>query len=95
MMTRVTDMTLVGLILISILFFGSLTLLTLVVTFNFVNPFSLVIVGFSVLFGLAFGIFAGSWFTKDQLNSLIRKGEWLGAESNFFYLLPLLGFYLF
>lgn len=85
MMTRVADMTLVGLILISLLFFGSIILIALVVTFNFVNAFSLVIVSFSILFGLAFGLFAGRWFTKDQLKSLTMKGEWLGADSNRFF----------
>ena len=74
-MTRVVDMTLVGFILISLLFFDSIILIVLVVTFNFVNAFSLVIVSFSVIFGLAFGLFAGRWFTKDQLKSLTREGE--------------------
>jgi len=95
MMTRVADMTLVGLILISVLFFGCLILLFLIATFNFVNLFSLVIVGFSILFGLAFGLFAGRWFTKDQLKSLTRKGEWLGADSKKFLIATIVGLFVF
>ena len=95
MITRVADLTLVGLILISLFFFGSLILIDLVVTFNFVNLFSLVMVGFSILFGLAFGLFAGRWFTKDQLKSLTIKGEWLGADSKKFLYATIVGLFVF
>lgn len=95
MITRVADMTFVGLILISLFFFGSLILIGLVVTFNFVNLVSLVMVGFSILFGLAFGLFAGRWFTKDQLKSLTIKGEWLGADSKKFLYATIVGLFVF
>ncbi len=83
-MTRVKEMTLAGLILISLSFLGSIALLYQIATLNYVNPFSLIIVGVSTVFGLAFGLFAGRWFTKDQLKSLTTKGEWLGQESKEF-----------
>ena len=96
-MTRVKEMTLAGLALISLIFLGSFALLYQISNLNYVNPFLLIIVGFSTAFGLTFGLFAGRQFTKHQLKSLTTKGEWLGKESKEFLfatIAGLLGFML-
>jgi hypothetical protein len=81
MIERVSDMTIVGLILTTLLFFGGMVLLYQIVTLNPVNPFSVYVVIFSILLGLGFGITAGWFFTADQLKILGIKGEYKLADS--------------
>jgi len=73
-MGRLSDMTLIGLVLTTLLFFGAAILLHQIVTLNPVNPFSVYVVILSTVLGLGFGIITGWLFTKDQLKILRMRG---------------------
>jgi hypothetical protein len=59
--TRAFDASLVGIILITPLFLGSIFLLIDIPIFNPINPISVVAAVFGLCLGLVFGIFAGRW----------------------------------
>lgn len=62
-------------LLTAFLFFGGVTLLALVVTFNPVNPSSVFTVISFIVFGLGSGVIAGTSVTGGELGILNRKGE--------------------
>ena len=78
---RVIDATLVGLALISIIFLGMVFLIVDLPIFNSINPFSIEVAVFGMFLGLAFGLFAGNWYTKQQLSILFEKAEFRGFGS--------------
>jgi hypothetical protein len=80
-MGRLSDMTLVGLILTALLFFGATILFRQVVTLNPIKPSTIYIVVFSTLLGLGFGTVAGWTLTEGQLRVLGMKGEWRLKDS--------------
>jgi hypothetical protein len=80
-MGRLSDMTLVGLILTALLFFGATILFHQVVTLNPIKPSTVYIVVFSTLLGLGFGTVAGWFLTEGQLRALGMKGEWRLKDS--------------
>jgi hypothetical protein len=79
--TRVFDATLVGLIFSTLLFLGSVFLLIDIPIFNPVNPFSLAIAYLGLCLGLVFGLFAGRWYTREQLKILTTNNEFRGLGS--------------
>jgi len=80
-MGRLSDMTLVGLILTALLFFGAIVLFRQVVTLNPIRPSTIYIVVFSMLLGLGFGTVAGWFLTEGQLRVLEMKSEWKLRDS--------------
>lgn len=82
---RVFDATLIGLVLISLIFLGMVFLLIDIPIFNSVNQFSLGIAVLGMFLGLAFGLFAGNWYTKQQLRILSEKTEFQGLGSRRMY----------
>jgi hypothetical protein len=84
MMDRLSDMTLVGLIITALLFLGAMILFRQIVTLNPVKPFSVYLVFFSTVFGLGFGIMTGWLVTGDQLKILRVKGECKLGDSKAF-----------
>jgi hypothetical protein len=93
--TRVYDATLAGLILITLIYLGSLFLLIDIPRFNPVNPASLATVVLGMFLGLAFGLFAGNWYTKEQLKVLAEKTEFQGLGSKRIYFALFLGLTVF
>jgi hypothetical protein len=79
--TRAFDATLAGIILITPLFLGSVLLLIDIPIFNPINPFSLAVVVLGLCLGLVFGLFAGRWYTKEQLRILAINNEFKGLGS--------------
>lgn len=79
--TRAFDSMLVGLILISLIFVGSVVLLIDIPIFNPVSQFSLIMAVLGLFSGLAFGLFAGRWYTKEQLRILAVSSEFKGIGS--------------
>lgn len=79
--TRALDSMLGGLILISLIFVGSVILLIDIPIFNSVSQFSLVIAVLGLFLGLGFGLFAGRWYTKEQLRILEISNEFRGIGS--------------
>jgi hypothetical protein len=75
---RVFDATIIGLVLISLIFLGMVFLLVDIPVFNSVNPFSLEIAILGVLLGLTFGLVTGHWYTVLQLKILFEKNEFKG-----------------
>lgn len=80
-MARLSDMTVVGLILTALLFFGAAILFRQVVTLNPIKSSTIYIVVSSTVFGLGFGILAGWFVTLNQLRILRMKGEWRLSDS--------------
>jgi len=78
---RVFDATIVGLALISLIFFGMIFLIIDIPIFNYVDPFLLEMTVLSLFLGLAFGLIAGQWYTKLQLRVLYEKTEFRGLGS--------------
>ena len=72
------DATIIGLVLISLIFSGMVFLLVDIPIFNSVNPFSLETAILGVLLGLTFGLVVGHWYTKLQLKILFEKNEFKG-----------------
>ena len=72
---------LAGLILVSLIFVGSVILLIDISIFNPVSQFSLVIVVLGLFIGLVFGLFAGRWYTMEQLRILAISNEFKGIGS--------------
>lgn len=62
-------------LLTAFLFFGSITLLALVVTFNPVSPSSVYTVISFIILGLGSGVIAATSVTSGELRILNRKGE--------------------
>jgi len=75
---RVFDATIVGLALISLIFFGMIFLIIDIPIFNYVDPFLLEMTVLGLFLGLAFGLIAGQWYTKLQLRVLYEKTEFKG-----------------
>jgi len=67
--------TVIILLLTAFLFFGAVTVLSLVVTFNPVNPSSVHTIIFFIVFGLGSGVIAGVWVTNGELRVLNKRGE--------------------
>lgn len=78
---RAFDSMLAGFALISLIFVGSVILLIDIPIFNPVSQFSLVIAVLGLCLGLAFGLFAGRWYTKEQLRILAVRNEFKGLGS--------------
>ena len=93
--TRVLDSMLVGLILISLIFVGSIILLIDIPIFNSVSQLSIVIAILGLCLGLAFGLFAGRWYTKEQLRILAISNEVKGLGSRKIIVALLSGMTLF
>ena len=89
------DMTLVGLILVALLFSGGIILLHQVITLNNVSPFTVNVLMFSVVFGLGFGVAAGWFFTEDQLKTLRNKDEYRLLGSKMFVIGIVVGLSVF
>jgi hypothetical protein len=79
--TRAFDLMLAGLILVSLLFVGSVILLIDIPIFNPVSQFSLVMAVLGLFIGLVFGLFAGRWYTREQLGILAIGNEVKGLGS--------------
>lgn len=75
---RVFDATIIGLILISLIFMGVVFLIIDIPIFNYVDPFLLETAILGLFLGLAFGLIAGHWYTKQQLEILSEKSEFKG-----------------
>ncbi len=73
--TRVLDATIIGLILISLIFMGRVFLIIDIPIFNYVDPYLLEMTILGLFLGLAFGLVAGYWYTKLQLRVLSEKTE--------------------
>lgn len=80
--TRVFDATFVGLILIALIFLGSVVLLIDIPIFNYVEPILIYGCYFGLLLGLLLGYFAGKSYTKKQLDLLDKNSEFRGFGSN-------------
>ena len=78
---RAFDSMLIGFALISLIFIGSIILLIDIPIFNTVSQFSLIIAVLGLSLGLAFGLFAGRWYTKEQLRLLAINSEIKGLGS--------------
>jgi len=96
MAIRAVDSTLVALILIGVLFSGVVFLIIDIPFFNPVGPITLSIVLLAMFLGLASGIFAGRWYTKDQLKILGQKSEFqgLGSKHSYYFLFSCLTLFL-
>jgi hypothetical protein len=81
MVTKAFDSMLAGLVLISLIFVGSVALLIDIPIFNSVNQFFLAIVVLGLFLGLGFGFFAGKWYTLEQLRILALNNEFKGIGS--------------
>ena len=79
--TRAFDASLVGIILITPIFLGSIFLLIDIPIFNPVNQLSIVAAVLGLGLGLVFGLFAGRWYTREQLRILIVNNEFRGLGS--------------
>jgi|WetSurMetagenome_2_1015567.scaffolds.fasta_scaffold534867_1 hypothetical protein len=79
--TRVFDATLIGLILMTFIFLGSVALLLDIPIFNYVEPTILYGCYISLLLGLALGYFTGKSYTKKQLDLLDKNNEFRGVGS--------------
>jgi hypothetical protein len=75
---RLFDATLIGLVLISLIFVGMVFLIIDIPIFNYVDPFLLEMTLLGLFLGLAFGLVAGYWYTKLQLRVLSEKTEFKG-----------------
>ena len=53
--------------------------------FNSINPVSIEIADLGMFLGLAFGLLAGNWYTKQQLSILSEKIEYRGLGSKRLY----------
>ncbi|MCW3996291.1 MAG: hypothetical protein NWE98_09140 [Candidatus Bathyarchaeota archaeon] len=95
MAIRAFDSTLVALILSGSIFSGVVFLIIDIPIFNPVNSTSLAIVVLALLLGLAFGVFAGNLYTKDQLKILSEKNEFRGLGSKRTYYALFSGFAVF
>jgi hypothetical protein len=87
---RVFDATLVGLILIALIFLGSIALLVDIPIFNYVEPSLIYGCYFGLLLGLVLGYFAGKLYTKKQLELLDKNNEFRGVGSTKLEIIPLL-----
>ncbi len=92
---RLSDMTLIGLILSAVLFFGSLILLYQVVTLNPVSSFSVSVIILSTFFGLGLGTIIGWFITFDLLKNLRQKTEYKQIQSKIFMFTFVVGLPLF
>jgi hypothetical protein len=88
-------MTLIGLILSAVLFFGSLILLYQVVTLNPVSSFSVSVIILSTFFGLGLGTIIGWFITFDLLKNLRQKTEYKQIQSKIFMFTFVVGLPLF
>lgn len=88
-------MTLIGLILSAVLFFGSLILLYQVVTLNPVSSFSVSVIILSTFFGLGLGTVIGWFITFDLLKNLRLKTEYKQIQSKIFMFTFIVGLTLF
>jgi hypothetical protein len=93
--TRALDSMLVGLILISLIFVGSVILLIDIPIFNSVSQLSIVLAVLGLCLGLTFGLFAGRWYTKEQLRILAISNEFKGLGSRKILVALLSGMTLF
>jgi hypothetical protein len=78
---RVLDSTLIGLILMALIFLGSVALLIDIPVFNYVEPIVIYGCYLGLLLGLALGYFTGKSYTKKQLELLDRSNEFRGVGS--------------
>ena len=70
---RLFDSTLIGLILISLIFLGMVFLIIDIPIFNSVNPFLIQMSVLGLFLGLTFGAVGGCWYTQQQLGILLEK----------------------
>jgi hypothetical protein len=63
---RTFDVMLIGTVLISLLFLGSVFLLIDIPIFNRVDPLTLELAYLGLCLGLVFGLFSGVWYTKSN-----------------------------
>ena len=77
----VHDQSLLGILLITPIFLGSVLLLIDLPIFNPVTPFSLTIAYLGLCLGLVFGLFSIRWYTKEQLKILEKNYEFKDAGS--------------
>jgi hypothetical protein len=103
--TRMFDATLIGLLLMTPIFVGSVAFLIDIPIFNHVEPIVIYGCYIGLLLGLVLGYFAGKSYTKKQLEFLDRSNEFRGVGSTKlettvlfvstgFFLLCFLGVYL-
>ncbi len=95
MAIRLFDATLIGLILISLLFLGMAFLLIDIPIFNAINPFLIQMSVLGMFLGLIFGLIVGYWYTKQQLGILAEKIEFKGLGLRKMYYALFLGFAIF
>ena len=93
--SRVLDATLAGLILMGLIFLGSVALLIDIPIFNYVEPILIYGSYFSLLVGLVFGYLAGKSYTKKQLELLDKNGEFRGVGSTKLEVISLLALTVF
>jgi hypothetical protein len=92
---RLFDVTLIGLILISLIFLGMAFLLVDIPMFNAINPFLIQMSVLGMFLGLIFGLIGGYWYTKEQLKILSEKIEFKGLGLRKMYYALFLGFAVF
>ena len=95
MAIRLFDATLIGLILISLIFLGMAFLLIDIPIFNAINPFLVQMSVLGMFLGLIFGLIVGYWYTKEQLRILAEKIEFKGLGLRKMYYALYLGFAVF
>jgi hypothetical protein len=92
---RLFDATLIGLILISLIFLGMAFLLIDIPIFNAVNPFLIQMSVLGMFLGLTFGLIGGYWYTKQQLGILSEKVEFKGLGLKKIYYVAFSGLAVF
>lgn len=92
---RVFEATIIGLILISLIFVGMVFLIVDIPIFNYVNPFLLETAILGLFLGLAFGLVAGNWYTKLQLRILSERNEFNGLGLSRMYYAVFVGLAIF
>jgi hypothetical protein len=78
---RTFEVMLLGTIMITLIFLGSLLLLIDLPIFNRIDPLTLDLAYLGLGLGLAFGFFVGVWYTEEQLKILAIKNEFKGLGS--------------
>jgi hypothetical protein len=92
---RTFDAMLVAIALITPFFLGSVFLLIDIPIFNRVNSLSLELAYLGLGLGLAFGLFAGGWYTEEQLRILTINREFKGLGSKKINVAVLVGLAVF
>jgi hypothetical protein len=92
---RLFEATLIGLMLISLIFLGMVFLLVDIPIFNVINPFLIQMSVLGMFLGLSFGLIGGYWYTKKQLEILAEKVEFIGLGFRKMYYAVFLGLAVF